>query len=99
MIVRTISTPETHKRRIYCAEKLYRGTTECFIDESGSDISRLCLFSFDASASYNPDSIIFDPLNLINMNNQKEINSSLKHYLNIVNDTQIKRHTYARRNP
>jgi hypothetical protein len=52
------------------------------------------LLSFDASASYNPDSIIFDPLNLIKMNNQKEINhpetlfEHCKRYTN-------KRHTYA----
>jgi hypothetical protein len=74
IIVRTQSIPETHKDVFSALKNYIEELLNVFIDESGSDISRLCLLSFDASASYNPDSIIFDPLNLIKMNNQKEIN-------------------------
>lgn len=94
IIVRTNGTKETHKDVFNALKNYIEELLNVFIDESGSDISRLCLFSFDTSASYNPDSIIFDPLNLINMNNQKEIThpealfEHCKRYTN-------KKHTYA----
>ena len=94
IIVRITSTPETHKDVFSALKNFIEELLNVYIDESGSDISRLCLFSFDASATYNPNSIIFDPLNLIKMNNQKEINhpealfEHCKRYTN-------KKHTYA----
>lgn len=73
IIVRTVSTAERHKEVFNDLKNYIEVLLNVFIDESGSDLSRLCLFSSDTTATFNPDSLIFDPLNLTKMNNPTEI--------------------------
>lgn len=65
IIVRTVSTPETHKIIFLALKNYMEDLLNIFIDDSGSDIPRLCLYSSDPTAVFNPNSKIFNPTNLI----------------------------------
>lgn len=65
IIVRTVSTPETHKAIFLALKNYMEDLLNVFIDDSGSDIPRLCLFSSDPTAVFNANSKIFNPQNLI----------------------------------
>lgn len=59
IIVRTNATPETHKDTFGALLLYYENLLNVFIDESGKDIPRLCLYSYDPDTYFNPDSEIF----------------------------------------
>lgn len=59
IIVRTNATKETHKATFVALAAYYEQLLNLFIDESGKDIPRLCFYSYDPQAYFNPDSEIF----------------------------------------
>lgn len=59
IIVRTSATPDTHKQIFIALAAHFEQLLNLFIDESGKDIPRLCFYSFDPDAFYNPNSEIF----------------------------------------
>jgi len=61
IIVHTNATPATHKSTFGALLRYYEDLLNVFIDESGKDIPRLCLYSFDPDAYINEDSQIFKP--------------------------------------
>jgi hypothetical protein len=59
IIIRTESTVETHSDIFKELATYYENYLNVFIDESGKDITRLCLYSFDPSTYFNEQSEIF----------------------------------------
>lgn len=59
IIVRTNATKETHKDTFIALAAYYEQLLNLFIDESGKDIPRLCFYSYDPQAYFNPNSEIF----------------------------------------
>lgn len=73
IICKTTATKETHKQVYAELKKYFEEFLNLFIDESGSDIPRLCLFSDDEKATYTEASEIFNPQNILPMNKEKEV--------------------------
>lgn len=73
IICKTSATPETHKQVYNALKNYFEEWLNLFIDESGSDIPRLCLYSFDPNAYLNEHSQIFNPINLIQMEKLKSV--------------------------
>lgn len=59
IIVRTNATPDTHKDTFGALLLYYENLLNVFIDESGKDIPRLCLCSYDPETYHNEQSKIF----------------------------------------
>ena len=74
IISKTAATITTHKQVYKALKEYYEEWLNLFIDESGSDIPRLCLFSFDPDAYLLETSQVFNPKNIFQMENNKEIN-------------------------
>jgi predicted P-loop ATPase len=60
IIVKTTATPETHKQVFEKLKEYYETALNIFIDESGSDIPRLCFLSSDPDAYLNEESEVFN---------------------------------------
>lgn len=73
IIAKTVAIPETHKQIYNSLKAYYEDWLNLFIDESGSDIPRLCLYSFDPNAFLNEASQLFNPKEILQMENKKEI--------------------------
>lgn len=73
IICKTTATKETHKQVYDELKNYFEEWLNLFIDASGSDIPRLCLFSYDPKAYINEASEIFNPQNILPMNKEKEI--------------------------
>lgn len=71
IIVRTNATPETHKDTFGALATFYENYLNIFVDQSGKDIPRLCLFSFHPHTYLNEESELFNPQNLIQMEARK----------------------------
>jgi len=59
IFVRSISTPDNHKKNFDCLKKYYELILNCEIDKSGSDFTRLCFYSYDPSLFINYNSLLF----------------------------------------
>ena len=59
IIVRTESTVESHSEIFKKLASYYENYLNVFIDESGKDITRLCLYSYDSDIYFNEQSEIF----------------------------------------
>jgi predicted P-loop ATPase len=73
IICKTNATKETHKSVYDDLKNYFEEWLNLFIDTSGKDIQRLCLYSYDPNAYINQEAEIFNSQNLKPMQTQKEI--------------------------
>ena len=62
VFVRVSTGAEYHKMAFLAVQQFYSALTGVEIDPSGKDITRLCFVSYDPDLYYNPDSVVFVPL-------------------------------------
>jgi len=62
VFVRVSTCAEQHKMAFLAVQQFYMALTGFEIDPSGKDVTRLCFVSYDPDLYYNPNAVVFVPL-------------------------------------